>query len=333
MTPSPFQPSADAPDGPFGPHTEAPEAIKSEPTMNTPTPTEEETEVARAFEWVSAWLASDDLPATKPGRKRFCDAVRTLLSSHTAQAAVIASQAEEIIDLEREVRDGDIANAMLARERQAAIDRATSAEAQVASLKASLIEARTNVAASMAVTRVYRMALSNLFTYPASLSAQGDASSLLSEPIDDALPAEKSARSQVAALTEAAAALTTMPQPESDTARREAYARIIDPKAWKVRQEHLDRAEHWAVNPDNFRDSVAEMFRAGNLADADLVVRESLAKADAILAKESQALGEALARVESLEAFARDMADLNDGDDPVGYVVESAKAALAGARP
>lgn len=67
--------------------------------------------------------------------------------------------------------------------------------------RASLIEARCNVAASMAMTRVYRMALSNLFTYPASLSAQGDASTLLAEPVDEVLPNELSARAQVSTLS------------------------------------------------------------------------------------------------------------------------------------
>jgi len=95
-------------------------------------------------------------------------------------------------------------------------------------------------------------------------------------------------------------------------AEREELARIIDPKAWRVRQERLDRAAHWLENPDKFRQAEADMFHRGNLSDADLAVKESRAKADEWLSRTDARNTELVAQRDGLvnaaiEAFAADV--------------------------
>jgi hypothetical protein len=61
---------------------------------------------------------------------------------------------------------------------------------------------------------------------------------------------------------------------------REAVARIVDPKAWDEHKDLLRRAKHWRDAGHASGDTLARTYGA----NAESVITDSLAKADAIIA-------------------------------------------------
>jgi hypothetical protein len=73
--------------------------------------------------------------------------------------------------------------------------------------------------------------------------------------------------------------MLTLPNPHAEQ-RREEIARIIEPKSWAWRDDHLARADEWALKGMSEDHALVGGYRRG----ADGVVANSLAKADSILA-------------------------------------------------
>lgn len=81
--------------------------------------------------------------------------------------------------------------------------------------------------------------------------------------------------------------LNTAPSQEPQDARREWYARIIDPAAWRARENRLRDAQSWRerVGPDHSQQT-CDFMATQRMAEGEALIRDCLAKADLILLNE-----------------------------------------------